>query len=74
MIEKYNIKIESKQTKKIKYELWLDEGFWRNFEYDSKGNIIYFENSEGNWVKTEYDDENNEIYFENRFGIIKDDR
>lgn len=32
---------------------------------DSKGNQIYFEDSEGFWWKSEYDSNSNEIYFEN---------
>jgi hypothetical protein len=74
MIEQTNIPIIYKNTKKIRYLLSLDDGFWHNFEYDTRGNIIYYENSSGHWVKTEYDDENNEIYYENKFGIIRDDR
>ncbi len=74
MIEKTNIPIIYKNTKKIRYLLYLDLGKWCNFEYDIRGNIIYYENSNGDWVKTEYDDENNEIYYENKFGIIRDDR
>jgi hypothetical protein len=37
---------------------------------DSKGNRIYWENSDGNWIKSEYDSNGNEneIYFEDSTG------
>jgi hypothetical protein len=35
---------------------------------DSKGNEIYYEDSEGFWQKQEYDSEGKEIYFENSEG------
>lgn len=41
MIEKYNIPIETKQTKKIHYRLNLDDGFWYEEEFDNSGNVIY---------------------------------
>jgi len=31
---------------------------------DSKGNWIYFENSDGGWIKREYDSNGNRIYYE----------
>ncbi len=55
VIDKLNIKIESKNTKKIKYELDLDIGYWFNEEYDSRGNEIYYQTSEGYSYKKEYD-------------------
>jgi len=39
---------------------------------DSKGNCIYFENSNGYWIKREYDSNGKEIYFENSNGYILD--
>ena len=41
---------------------------------DSKGNRIYFENSEGYWDKREYDSKGNRIYWENSDGTIHDNR
>jgi len=38
MIEKYNISIKNKLTKKIFYKLDLDDGFWWKYEYDDRGN------------------------------------
>jgi hypothetical protein len=36
---------------------------------DSKGNLIYSENSSGYWVKSEYDSDGNKIYFESSDGF-----
>ena len=36
---------------------------------DSKGNEIYYENSEGFWVKREYDLKGNQIYYESSNGF-----
>jgi hypothetical protein len=41
---------------------------------DSKGNVIYYEDSEGYWSKGEYDSNGNVIYFENSNGYIDDRR
>src|SRR5690606_4543797 len=35
---------------------------------DSKGNLIYFEDSDGSWYKREVDSNSNQIYFENSTG------
>jgi hypothetical protein len=35
---------------------------------DTKGNEIYFENSNGFWYKWEYDSDGNKIYYENSNG------
>jgi hypothetical protein len=35
---------------------------------NSKGQEVYWENSDGFWVKREYDSNGNEIYFENSYG------
>ena len=40
-------------------------------EYDTRGNITYFEDSDGVWFKYEYDDKGDEIYFENSDGLVK---
>jgi hypothetical protein len=37
-------------------------------EYDDKGNIIYYDNSDGNWFKRDYDVNDNELYYENSDG------
>jgi hypothetical protein len=54
MIEKYNIPIEDKLTKKIEYTLSLDINFWYKIEYDSRGKEIYFGDNRGFSVKTEH--------------------
>src|SRR5690606_13406933 len=36
---------------------------------DSKGNPIYYENSNGSWFKYEYDSNGNQIYFERSDGF-----
>ena len=41
---------------------------------NSKGNVIYFEDSTGYWYKQEYDSNGNEIYYENYNGDIVDNR
>ena len=64
MIDKTNIKIQNKLTKKIIYVLDLDLGVWLNFEYDTRGNDIYYENYRGDWVKKEYDNEGKRIYYD----------
>jgi hypothetical protein len=37
-------------------------------EYDSKGKLIYCDNSNGFWSKYEYDSKGNQIYHENSGG------
>jgi hypothetical protein len=41
---------------------------------DSKGNLIYVEDSNGAWAKREWDSKGKEIYFENSYGTIVDNR
>jgi len=75
MIEQTNIKIGNKESKVIHYTMLLDEGVWYKFEYDSRGNRIYYENGDGYWYKREYDNGGKRIYFESsRYGILRDDR
>ncbi len=74
MIEKTNIKIHNKLTKKIEYLLYLDRGYCYKLEFDTRGNLIYYEDSDGFWSKYEYNSEGNRIYYENSIGIIEDDR
>ena len=74
MIDKYNISIEDKLTKKIEYLLYLDDGFWHKNEYNSRGNRIYSESSGGFWYKAEFNTEGNIIYYETSKGILRDDR
>ena len=74
MIEKTNITIGNKLTKKIEYMLFLDGGAWWKHEFDSSDNEIYYENSEGDWSKREYNDIGERIYYETSFGIIRDER
>jgi hypothetical protein len=64
MIDKLNIPLENKLTKKIRYTLSLDRGFWRKTEYDTRGKGTYFETSSGYWHKKEYNTRGNEIYYE----------
>ena len=54
--------------------MFLNSGKWYKTEYDTRGKVIYFENSSGYWYKYEYDKRGNLIYFENNDDIIKDDR
>ena len=64
MIEQTNLPLDNKNTKKIEYELNLDDEWWYKEEYDGVGKRIYYEESDGFWCKTEYDSEGNIIYFE----------
>jgi hypothetical protein len=64
MVDKYNITIQYKGTKKIKYWLNLDNGRWEKEEYNHKDKITYFENSFGNWIKAHYDSKDNMMYCE----------
>ena len=44
-------------------------------EFDSNGNVIYFEDSTGFWVKKEFDSKGKEIYYENSDrGVVYDNR
>jgi hypothetical protein len=45
MIDKLNISIEDKLTKKIEYKLNLGDGYWWKSEFDSRGNLIYYVSS-----------------------------
>ena len=82
MIDKYNITIHSKNTKKIRYRLNLDRGDWFKSEYDAEANEtyfemsggIYYEMSGGIWYKKEYNTRGELIYSENSDGHIRDDR
>ena len=47
---------------------------WSKCEYDSKGNIIYFENSDRFWRKYEYDSQDSLIYWEDSNGCGGDNR
>ena len=38
------------------------------YEYDSNGNMTYWENSEGLWVKREYDENSKTTYYESEDG------
>jgi hypothetical protein len=74
MIDKTNITIENKDTKKISYRLNLEGGYWYKQEFDSRGNETYFEDNEGYWHKSEFNAEGNVIYYESSRGVIKDKR
>ncbi len=55
MIDKLNIPLENKETKKIFYTLWLDGGTWCKTEINAGGLEIYYESSLSYWYKFEYD-------------------
>jgi hypothetical protein len=74
MIDKLNIKIENKQTKKIEYKLNLDSGYWLKSECNVEDRTIHLEDSGGYWFKYEYDNEGQLIYYENNKEVIVDDR
>ncbi len=74
MIDKTNIPLENKLSKRISYTMFLNSGKWLKTEYNSRGNITYYENSGGYWYKYKYDSIGKQIYFENSNGYIKDDR
>ncbi len=69
MIEKTNIKIENKDTKKISYRLNLEVGYWYKQEFDSRGNETYFEDNDF-WCKRQYDTIGDVIYYESSRGKI----
>ena len=66
-----NLEIKDKNGNQIYFE--DSSGFWAKYEYDSRGNRIYFEKS-GYWSKWEYDSQGHRIYFETSNGIIEDNR
>ena len=73
MVIKINIMFTRKLSfTPIKYPKARAMGITRfpYYEYDSNGEITYWEDSDGDWRKSEYDSNGNEIYFENNFGKI----
>ena len=62
--------IKDKNGNIIYYE--ESNGFWnkREYNYNARGNVIYFyyEDSNRFWSKFEYDDNGKEIYYENSDG------
>jgi hypothetical protein len=78
MIDKLNITIENKLTKKIEYRLNLDNDVWDKFEYNTTLRQVYYEHSGGFYYNYEYDSKGNIIYFKDSRGfsngIIRDDR
>ena len=50
MIDKLNITIENKNTKKIKYKFYLDEGVWWKSEYNNEGKLIHYVNSSSGYI------------------------
>ncbi len=74
MIEKLNITIQNKLTKKIFYKLYLDGGEWIKYEYDTNHNKIYYEDDTGYWFKSEFNSNSYRTYFENIYGVIKHNR
>ena len=77
MIDKLNISIQNKNTKKITYtlyldKLWLDNVHWEKEEFNHKDKITYFESGRGNWVKVYYDSKDNMVYCED--GNVKHNR
>ena len=61
MVEKSNIKIESKDTKSIIYKLNLDEDYWTKREYNSGGDLIHYRDTLGLWY--EYGKGNSNKFF-----------
>jgi hypothetical protein len=74
MIEQTNIRIQNKDTKKIYYTFYLDNGSWFKREHDYRGYIIYYEDSIGDWYKAGHDYRGYIIYYENTSGVKRDDR
>jgi hypothetical protein len=72
-IKEFPFEIKDSNGKLI-YREESDGGYWAKSEYDSKGNRIYFENSDGFWIKREYDSNGKMIYWENSDGTVIDDR
>lgn len=66
-----NLEIRNKNGNLIYKE--RSDGLWEKYEYDDRGNRIYFEKS-GYWSKWEYDFQGHRIYFETSNGIIEDKR
>ncbi len=68
--------IKDKNGNIIYYE--ESNGFWnkREYNYNARGNVIYFyyEDSNRFWSKFEYDDNGKEIYYETSNGTIVDKR
>ena len=54
MIDKLNIPLGNKNTKKIEYTLYLDGGTWYKTEYNSEGREICYESSLSYWYKREF--------------------
>jgi len=54
MIDKLNIPIENKLTKKIEYRLYLDGGTWCKSEINDEGREIHYENDLSCWYEREY--------------------
>jgi hypothetical protein len=44
--------------------------FWIRCEYDEKGNLTYYEDSNG-WYRREYDENGNKTYYEDSNGTKK---
>lgn len=68
MIEKTNILIESKDTKKISYYLDLDCGYWSKWERNTEGKTLYYEDVSGYCCKSEYNTEGKRINVEVNYG------
>ena len=60
--------------KTMRFTMRICKGSWSKWEYDEKGNEIYFENSDGCWSKSKHNEKGNVIYYENNKGKIIDER
>jgi hypothetical protein len=40
------------------------------WEFDERGNVVYYESSNGFWAKYQYDVHGNKVYYENSKGYI----
>lgn len=62
MIEQTNIPIKNKDTKKIKYTLLLDGGYWVKSERNVEGRTVHIEDSYGERRDNEWVVIGNEIF------------
>jgi len=70
MIDKLNIPIENKLTKKINYTLLLDDvHYWFKKEYNTRGKLIHYVNAGGYWFQQEHDSRANIVYYEDCDGF-----
>lgn len=59
--------LDEPSHKRLEY----DNGYWIDWKFDTRGNVLKREDSNGKWEKYEYDLNGKETYFENSSGITK---